>query len=69
LVEIYNKPIQKYLKQNTLFKLVGAKERGEVRPSGDNILVSYRALNEEEILSKVQEWLNEHQIWLRVELR
>jgi hypothetical protein len=69
LVEIYNKPIQKYLKRNTLFKLVGAKERGEVRPSGDNILVSYRALDEEEILSKVQEWLDEHQIWLRVELR
>ena len=67
LIEIYNETIQKYLKRDVLFRLVASKERGESRPSGDNISTSYRALDEEEVLSKVQEWLDENQIWLRVE--
>ena len=68
LIEVYNEKIQKYLKRDVLFRLVASKERGESRPSGDNVLSSYRALDEEEVLSKVQEWLDEHQICLRIEI-
>jgi len=68
LIEVYNKKIQKHLKRDVLFRLVASKERGESRLSGDNVLTSYQALDEEELLSKVQEWLDEHQIWLNVEL-
>ena len=68
LIEIYNEKIQKYLKRDILFKLVASKERGESRPSGDNVLTSYRALDEEEVLSKVQEWLDERKIELEVYL-
>ena len=68
LIEIYNEKIQKYLKRDVLFRLVASKERGESRPTGDNVLTSYRALDEEEVLSKVQEWLDGCQIFLRVKL-
>ena len=68
LIEVYNEKIQKYLKRDVLFRLVASKERGENRPSGDNVLTSYRALDEEEVLSKVQEWLDRSQICLRAEI-
>jgi hypothetical protein len=66
LIEVYNEKIQKYLKRDVLFRLVASKERGESLPIGDNVLTSYCTLDEEEVFSKVQEWLDEKNILLNV---
>ena len=67
LIEIYNAEIQEHLKRDVLFRLISVRDR-ETFPPEDNLLVSYRRLDEEEVLSKVQEWLDHHRVSLQVAL-
>ena len=55
---IYNKTIEEKLAREFLFKLNKIDEQKDNRASEDNILLTFKEINEEVIFDKVQQWLD-----------
>ena len=63
---IYNKKIEEKLAREFLFKLNKIDDQKDNRTSEDNILLTFKEINEEVIFDKVQQWLDDKGIELDV---